>query len=177
MLAGVERLVQLRKKKGMRSVRIEVGAKGIAVSMPWHCSTHEALRFVAAKEQWITRQCRLFEKGLCITLDEPFAVVKARAHERLRNAVDRYAVLMGVSYKTVAVKRYKSRWGSCSHDGHLSFNYTLGVLPDEMVTYVVVHELAHLAEFNHSPRFWNIVEQWCPDYRATRRSMKYLYFV
>ncbi len=109
-----------------------------------------------------------------VAQDEPFVVVKARAHERIRHYVAHYAPLMHVQHKTIVVKRYKSRWGSCSHDGHLSFNYRLGLLPDEMIAYVVIHELAHLKEFNHSPRFWALVGEHCPEHQAIRRAMKYI---
>ena len=75
----------------------------------------------------------------------------------------------GFTYGRVAVKEQKSRWGSCSRKGNLNFNWRLLLAPLPMLDYVVIHELCHLKELNHSPRFWRLVAQTCPDY-ATQRA-------
>lgn len=69
----------------------------------------------------------------------------------------------------VQVRDYKRRWGCCSQDGKLSFNWRIIMAPYAVLEYVVIHELAHLQEFNHSRQFWNIVEQYCPDWRCQRQ--------
>lgn len=65
-----------------------------------------------------------------------------------------------------------SRWGSASERGNLNFNYKLLFLPLEVADYVIVHELCHLAEFNHSPAFWRLVERACPTHRALRQALR-----
>ncbi|MDD5252181.1 MAG: SprT family zinc-dependent metalloprotease [Patescibacteria group bacterium] len=75
-------------------------------------------------------------------------------------------------YKKVFIKDLRRNWGSCSERGNLNFNYKIALLPPRLAEYVVVHELCHLKEFNHSPRFWALVAQAIPDWRARRREMK-----
>ena len=79
---------------------------------------------------------------------------------------------MGVRHTGLKVHRMKTRWGSCSAKGGLNFSWRLLCAPPEAMDYVVVHELAHLIEFNHSSRFWAIVEGILPDYKARRQSLK-----
>lgn len=80
------------------------------------------------------------------------------------------------SYKDVRVKKVSTRWGSCSRRGNLNFSHKLALLSPEEIDYVVVHELCHLSEFNHSPNFWKLVEQTIPNYMQIRKGMKYAIF-
>jgi predicted metal-dependent hydrolase len=79
-----------------------------------------------------------------------------------------HAAALGVSFGRLAVKDTRSRWGSCSSKGNLNFSWRLLLAPYAVMNYVVAHEVAHLRELNHSPRFWAIVEALCPDYRTHR---------
>ena len=79
---------------------------------------------------------------------------------------------MGVSYGRISIRAAKTRWGSCSADGNLNFHWKLVLMPPEILDYVVVHELAHRREMNHSDRFWAQVERVLPDYRERRRWLK-----
>jgi predicted metal-dependent hydrolase len=79
---------------------------------------------------------------------------------------------MGVEYGRITIRMQKSRWGSCSGKGNLNFNCLLMRTPDEIIDYVVVHELCHLKEMNHSPRFWAEVEKIFPDYKERRKWLK-----
>ena len=83
-----------------------------------------------------------------------------------------YHTLTGGNYNTIAVRDQKSRWGSCSSKGTLSFNYRLIFAPPKVLDYVVVHELCHLTHMNHSKDFWNMVERIMPDYRVYRTWLK-----
>lgn len=83
-----------------------------------------------------------------------------------------FAKIMGVSYGKITIREQKTRWGSCSQSGNLNFNWKLVLMPPETLDYVVVHELAHRKEMNHSLRFWKIVEQEMPDYRMRREELK-----
>ena len=93
------------------------------------------------------------------------------AKEYLPKAVERFAPLIGKSPKQVRITSAKTRWGSCSAKGGLNFSWRLMFAPPEEIDYVAVHELAHLIELNHSPRFWAIVEAILPDYRARRQAL------
>ena len=85
-----------------------------------------------------------------------------------------YAGIMGVNYKKVTVKNQKTRCGSCSSKGNLNFNYKLYFLPDRLMDYVIVHELAHLRHMNHSEAFWKEVEKYYPNYKECRKELKEL---
>ncbi|MCX8190019.1 MAG: M48 family metallopeptidase [Candidatus Diapherotrites archaeon] len=79
------------------------------------------------------------------------------------------ATEMGVSFKKISVRSQKSRWGSCSSKKTISFNFCLIAAPQEVLEYVVVHELAHLVHRNHSKAFWALVEKHCPNYRQHKK--------
>ena len=90
----------------------------------------------------------------------------------LKEKVAQFAKVIGVSPKSIIVKSYKSRWGSCSPKGDLSFNWRLVFMPHPIIDYVVVHELCHMLELNHSKRFWQHVEHHIPNHRARRNALK-----
>ena len=79
---------------------------------------------------------------------------------------------MGVSYGRISIREQKTRWGSCSSKGNLNFNWRLIFAPEAVLDYVVVHELAHRKEMNHSPAFYTVVESVLPDYQKARKWLK-----
>lgn len=83
-----------------------------------------------------------------------------------------YCGVMGVKVGLVTVKNQKTRWGSCSAKGNVNFNYQLAFFPEELLDYVVIHELAHRRHMDHSEAFWKEVEKYCPDYRKRRERLK-----
>lgn len=97
---------------------------------------------------------------------------RLQAAVALRARVDLLGATMGVSYNQLTIRGQKSRWGSCSRKGNLSFNWKLLMMPPPVMDYVVVHELAHLAVLDHSTRFWALVAKHCPQWQAHRRWLK-----
>ena len=95
-----------------------------------------------------------------------------RALERVRARLEFYAPRLGVNFNRVAIRDQRSRWGSCSAKRNLNFNWKLIMAPPEALDYVVIHELCHLIEFNHSPRFWRLVEGQMPEYECWKRWLK-----
>jgi predicted metal-dependent hydrolase len=97
--------------------------------------------------------------------DELEALFREQARGLFEEVAAKYADEMGVEYEGLAVRNQRTRWGSCSPKQNLSFNWRLIMAPPEIAEYVVVHELAHLREQNHTNRFWRIVQEQLPDYR------------
>ena len=93
-------------------------------------------------------------------------------HERLEHFNQFY----GFTYKKVAIRNQKTRWGSCSKQGNLNFSYRLALLPPRQADYIIVQELCHLGQFNNSPAFWALVEKTVPEYRQIRKELEYHVF-
>ncbi|MGN1408586.1 MAG: M48 family metallopeptidase, partial [Eubacteriales bacterium] len=91
------------------------------------------------------------------------------ALEKVTSRAGHFSAIMGVSYNKITVRRQVSRWGSCSSKKNLNFNCLLALVPDDVLDYVVVHELCHLKEMNHSEKFWREVERVIPDYKEKRK--------
>jgi predicted metal-dependent hydrolase len=94
------------------------------------------------------------------------------AREQIGNRVTFYSKEHGFEFNRVAIKNQRSRWGSCSTKKNLNFNWKLILTPSLCLDYVVVHELCHLKQMNHSKNFWNLVEEIMPDYKLHRRKLK-----
>jgi predicted metal-dependent hydrolase len=98
------------------------------------------------------------------------AVERTRALVAERAAY--WAALYGIKYGRISIRKQKTRWGSCSRAGNLNFNYRLGFLPFELMDYIVVHELCHIPEPNHSAAFWDLVSEAYPNSRALRAALR-----
>ncbi|WP_324716047.1 SprT family zinc-dependent metalloprotease [Carboxydochorda subterranea] len=106
----------------------------------------------------------------------PEAVLETWLRERARAVIYRrladLAGRHGFRYRRVFIRDQRTRWGSCSNRGNLSFNFRLIMAPPEVLDYVILHELVHLREPNHSARFWAALARLCPDYRERRRWLR-----
>lgn len=100
-----------------------------------------------------------------------YAVCRARAKQFIRDRVQVYNAYYGFSYRRISVKNLKSRWGSCSKKRNLNFHYRLLFLPIELADYVIVHELCHLKELNHSKKFWQLIVETVGDYKKKKRAL------
>ncbi|AQS60631.1 M48 family metallopeptidase [Desulforamulus ferrireducens] len=98
--------------------------------------------------------------------------LRCQARRVINQRLQQYSKLLNVQYNQVFIKDQKTRWGSCSSGGNLNFNYRLVMAPLTVIDYLVVHELAHLREMNHSKQYWQLVESVCPDYRLHRQWLK-----
>jgi len=97
---------------------------------------------------------------------------KHHAEIKLIEKAKRYAKIIGVEYKSIGIKSYKSRWGSCTSEGQIDFNWKIIMAPNSVVDYVVVHELCHLIHHDHSPKFWKEVEKVMPNYGECKEWLK-----
>jgi predicted metal-dependent hydrolase len=126
--------------------------------MPWFTTTRR--RRVRRKPRRATTKSKTEFK-------EHSAVARAIVHERLLHFNQHY----GLTYKKVFIRNTRTRWGTCSTLGNLSFNYRIVRLPPALQDYIVVHELCHLAHMNHSKEFWHFVAQTMPDWKARRKAL------
>ena len=86
--------------------------------------------------------------------------------------VAHFSAIYQVSVGRISIRNQKTRWGSCSKKGNLNFNYKIALIPERLANYIIVHELCHLKEFNHSSRFWNLVAETFPDYLELREELR-----
>lgn len=156
-----------------RTVAIQILPDGqVLVRCPKTMDRAQVERFVQSKERWILKHLPAPGQPF-----EPFdrKVLKnltQQAAERIPERVAHFAARMGVTYGRITIRRQRTRWGSCSAKGNLNFNCLLMLVPPEVLDYVVVHELCHRKQMNHSAAFWAEAERFCPDYKSCRRWLK-----
>ena len=158
-----------------RSMSMEVRADGrVLVRAPRRASAGRVRAFVEANRAWIEKRLEALAQRPPVEklTDEEIAALKKRAKPVFADKAAFYASKLGVRYGRIAVRCQKSKWGSCSAKGNLNFNCLLLLAPETVLDYVVVHELCHRIEMNHSPRFWARVASVLPDYEARRRWLK-----
>jgi len=120
---------------------------------------------------WLTKDASGAAEGGCVrqSLQQWY---QARALEKLKEKTKRYSAILGVSPQSVGVKEYKARWGSCSSSGDVTYNWRIIMAPHHIVDYIVVHELCHLLEHNHGPKYWKHVQNVVPNYKECREWLK-----
>jgi hypothetical protein len=149
----------------------------VEVRAPLRTSKAYIDSFVLKKLDWIeSTRSRLSarqatKRTIRLTAKEE-AGYKKQAEEYLRQKCRHFAAVMGLRHGAVRINGAKTRWGSCNRKGDINFTYRLLFAPEELIDYVVVHELAHLKEMNHCAGFWSVVEQTMPDYRARRKGLR-----
>lgn len=170
--------VEVRRSK-RKSAAIKITADmQIVVFVPLYVSDNEIERMVISKSKWIDEHMLKVQS----TIDErsklekiTFEQVKEladQAVEYIPKRVKYYAEKENFVYNKITIKNLVSRWGSCSTKGNLNFNCLLMLTPDYVIDYIVVHELCHLREMNHSEKFWAEVEKIMPDYQRAELWLK-----
>lgn len=167
----------IRSKRKSISVELDRNAK-ITVRAPLRMSEREITGFLREKEAWILKNRRRILNNIEETeklpklTEEELKLLYRKAKVHIPERVRYYAGVMGVTYNRIAIRTQRTRWGSCSSKGNLNFNCLLMLMPQEVIDYIVVHELAHRREMNHSSRFYEIVREVLPDYKARERYLK-----
>lgn len=165
-----------------RNLRLEINYPGkIILVKPKFVSLARAEKFLADKQEWLLKKLALFKKigsqpsELLKPLSRRDFLKNRLAVEKLiRQRLIYFNDFYSFSYNRVSVRNQKTRWGSCSRRGALNFNVRLGNLPADLQDYIIVHELCHLKEFNHSAAFWKLVSKQIPDYLIRRKKLKKL---
>ncbi len=164
-------LIRCRRKSV--GIRIE-GTGEITVRAPLRMPEAEIRKVLESKRNWIEKtlqkvkaraqEPKLTEEELAALVKQAKKVIPPRVAERAKQ--------IGVTYGRIAIRKQKSLWGSCSAKGNLNFNCLLMLCPEDVLDYVIVHELCHRKELNHSPRFWAEVERILPDYKQRLKWLK-----
>ena len=155
-----------------RSIGIQITAEGVVVRAPKGLSAAEIDRFVQSKRAWIERHLAKMPTAHPKFSGEEIHALADEALKVIPERVRHFAPLVGVTYGGITIRNQHTRWGSCSSKGNLNFNCLLMLTPDHVIDYVVVHELCHRLEMNHSARFWAQVERVLPDYRRSLQWLK-----
>jgi predicted metal-dependent hydrolase len=132
-------------------------------------------RLILSKEDWIESVLSSRKERPCRRLPaarEDYLRSREAAREAIAARLAFFAPVLGVSPGRVSIRNQRSRWGSCSRRGNLNFSFKLLFLPPELADYVVVHELCHLREPNHSPAFWALLASVLPDCQERRRALR-----
>lgn len=154
------------------------GDGSCVLTAPRHASTRVIDEFVQRKARWVIRalarfvrlprirpMSKAYRRRLYVRHKE---AARALAHERLAH----FNQLYGFTFCRVSIKDQRSCWGSCSKKGNLNFNYKIALLPARLADYIIIHELCHLGEPNHSKSFWNLVTRSMPDYAIRKQELK-----
>lgn len=162
----------------IRSARKTIGIQimpdgSVVVRCPKRMRQDDVKRFVESKSDWIEKHLVGRDLAAPEKLNEQeLKILREKTRKLVTERVKHYAATIGVHYNQIAIRTQRTRWGSCSSKGNLNFNCLLGLTPPEVLEYVVVHELCHLIEMNHSKQFWDAVERIIPDYKVHRKWLK-----
>lgn len=168
------RLIRARRK----TLSIRITQEGnLEIRAPLGMPKGEIEAFLKEKAQWIeTHRAKVlaeYTQGQEAPLgEEEILTLAEQMRQGLPEKLNRHAASMGVTFGRVTIRCQQTRWGSCSSRGNLNFNCLLMLAPEEVLDYVVVHELAHRKQMNHSALFWQEVARECPDYKKSLRWLK-----
>ena len=161
-----------------KSIAIELRSDLILVRAPRGMSRRDINAFLNEKRPWIEKHLVKMQEREAVldelplfTIDEMNELVE-KAKVVIPDKVRKYAPVVGVTYGRITIRNQRSRWGSCSEKGNLNFNCLLMLFPDEVIDYVVVHELCHRKHMNHSAQFYAEVERVFPEYRRCQKWLK-----
>jgi predicted metal-dependent hydrolase len=167
----------LKLSKRSRSVRLSIYPDGnVVVTAPRFVGQGTIERLIFEKSKWILDKIDYFKSlGHTVFLRDTkadYIKYKEQAKMLAVRKVEELNAIYKFKYNRITIRNQKSRWGSCSKKGNLNFNYKIALLPEKLADYIVVHEICHLGEFNHSKKFWNLVAKAIPDYKEAREELR-----
>lgn len=167
----------LRVHARARRLRLSIYYDGrCVVTTPLRVTEGLVEKFLHEKSEWILGKLDHFKKANIIPpkkfSKQEIALYKKEALALAENHLAYFNQFYGFTYKKVTIRNQKTRWGSCSKAGNINFNYKIALLPPELADYIVVHELCHLGQMNHSLKFWELVARTVPEYKALRKKLK-----
>jgi predicted metal-dependent hydrolase len=175
-LGAREQRYTLRKRRGHKKLTLSVRTDGtITLTVPWWVSIVAAEQYLHDKEEWLLKAVERVPAHAGASMEE--RVNRYQEHkEAARTLIEARLVDLnshyGFAWGRVAIRKNASSWGSCSSKHNLNFDYRILFLPPHLQDYIIVHELCHLREMNHSPRFWALVSLVVPEYAKYRRELR-----
>ncbi len=170
---------KIKKSKRAKRVRIAVYCDAsVVVTMPYRVSENVVEKFLREKADWLFKKISLFlkrGKSELVTLGrDDYLRKKEEARKIVQEIIEKHNKNNKFGLNRVSIRNQKTRWGSCSRKRNININYKIVYLPRIIAEYIVVHELCHLKEFNHSRRFWAHVEAILPNCKELRRELKHV---
>lgn len=184
----MEKIIELNNKKIIytqktnkraRNIRLTIQAGGnCIVTVPRYVPQFIVDRFLISKSDWILNKIKYFSKFKPVVRKsksekhDDYIKYKGKALEIVKERLEYFNTFYEYKWNRISIKNQKTRWGSCSKKGNLNFNYKIAVLSSPATDYIIVHELCHLKEMNHSRNFWNLVARTIPDYLSIRKDLR-----
>ncbi len=167
----------LRRKRYAKYVRLTIEHDGtLMVTAPVTYPMFLVKKFLMSRAQWLLKNLiKVKNNPNIFSIRHSDAQIKEYKKQTRLFVLDRlnyYNQYYNLEFRRVAIRNQKSRWGSCSSQKNLNFNYRLCLLPPDIAEYIIVHELCHLQEMNHSVKFWQLVEKTIPDYKFRQKRLK-----
>jgi predicted metal-dependent hydrolase len=168
----------LKNSQRARRMRLAVYCDGnLTVTVPYGFDLTAVENFIRQKTDWIIKKLDYFKKRKINPLfiksgKKEYKKLKSAANQIATEKVNYFNQTYKFEYNKISIRNQKTRWGSCSRRGNLSFNYKIALLPSDLADYIIVHELCHLKEFNHSLKFWNLVEMTIPLHKEIRKKLR-----
>ncbi len=168
----------IRRNKRNKRIRISVGEDGkVLVTYPWWSNRKQAEKFTQQKRNWIEKnvakmKARKSDSLLKKGTRQDYLDNKEKARRLIENKINRFNQYYNFRINRISIRNQKTRWGSCSKKGNLNFNWRIVWLEDELANYLVVHEMCHLKEMNHSNFFWELTARAIPDYKIISKKLR-----
>lgn len=177
VLSETEIFYDLKRFRNSKNVHLFLSCeRGLLVTAPKHVSLFAIESILRKKEIWIIETlgiCSLQIKNIFVgDRRERYIKHKEKTRALVEERLGYWNQYYKESWKSISIRDQRTRWGSCSKNKNLNFSYKLVFLPAHLSDYIIVHELCHLREMNHSPRFWLLVKQTMPNYKWLRGELK-----
>jgi len=172
-LDGIMEYTVVRSRRKTIAIQI-TPASQVLVRCPLRMSQRDVQRFVDSKSHWISAHLNRIAQfpPQPVFSDAELLEMVQWAKDTLPERVAFWAAKAGVTYGRITIRRQHTRWGSCSSKGNLNFNCLLALVPEDVLDYIIVHELCHRKHMNHAPAFWTEVARLLPDYARPRAWLK-----
>ncbi len=167
----------LKLSNRSKNIRLSIHRNGsCVVTTPRYIPQFIINNFLKSKSDWIIGKMEYFLKFKGSTFKKgtksDYLKYKKEALIIVNNRLEYFNTFYGHKWNNIVIRNQSTRWGSCSRKGNLNFNYKIALLPEKASNYIIVHELCHLGEFNHSKNFWNLVSKTIPNYKEIRKQLK-----